>query len=173
MEFPPSGSFRRKKNRAHSFICVVHWLSFLSLSVSAPLSFLINLIHWSQMRLVLCSGSVCMCMWSLISSPEMPLYPSTHLYDLPFLLGQFSMLCKNPNFIVKTIFLHLIYLIFPSLFCTVNFNISFYQFQNPIMLLQNICGNGICVDLQPLFVLHIASIRVPIQNDTVSGSYFA
>lgn len=36
-------------------------LSF-SLSVSAPLSLLISLIHCSQMRLVLCSGSVCMCM---------------------------------------------------------------------------------------------------------------
>lgn len=31
VEFPPSGSFRRKKNRAHSFICVVQRLSFLLL----------------------------------------------------------------------------------------------------------------------------------------------
>lgn len=31
------------------------------LSVSAPLSLLIYLIHRSQMRLVLCSGTVCLC----------------------------------------------------------------------------------------------------------------
>ncbi len=36
-------------------------LSF-SLSVSAPLPLLLCLIHSSQMRLVLFSGSVCMCM---------------------------------------------------------------------------------------------------------------
>lgn len=29
---------------------------------------------------------VCVCMWSLISSPEMPLYPRCHLHDLSFLL---------------------------------------------------------------------------------------
>lgn len=58
VKFPPPGSSRRgKKNRAHSFICVVRRLAFLplhpSIRPSVCLCLLIHLIHRSQMRLVL------------------------------------------------------------------------------------------------------------------------
>lgn len=40
---------------------------------------------------------VCMCMWSLISSPEMPPYPCSHLCDLSFLLALYLCSCKTLN----------------------------------------------------------------------------
>lgn len=104
MEFPPSGSFRRKKNRAHSFICVVYQLSFLSLYLSLSLllsfpscyaSFTVHRCGLFSVQVVCVCRWMCVCMhacevWSPplrcpspLQSPVWPVHPiSTHYFYL-------------------------------------------------------------------------------------------
>ncbi len=160
-------------------------LSF-SLPVSAPLSLLLCLVHSSQMRLVLCSGGVCMCMWSLISSLEIPLYPSGHLYDLSFLLPlpMLSMSMHIPKFIPKTI---------SHISFTMSFTVYFVQwpltflptsFRIHLMQSQNMWGNRICGGWYQLAALSVYRIDTSVcppdrfntcshPKYTVAGSYVA